>query len=108
LTGVSEVLTASIIRTTVIFINYKQLFENIGLRKVFRPKKDKVSKQFRILGLQSGGFCDLLRFLAIVMTDEMGNAYRILLGKPLEKWSLGRLKDIIKMDLRKIGCQNGA
>ena len=43
--------------------------------------------------------------------EQSRNAYRILVGKPEEKRSLGRLRrrweDNIKMDLREVGCDPG-
>jgi hypothetical protein len=38
----------------------------------------------------------------------MRNAYKILMGKPLRKWPLGRANRQmynIKMDLREVGCK---
>jgi hypothetical protein len=80
-----------------------QVFENELFRKMYGPK-DEVCKQFRIHNQE---FCDLCRYPSIIRIvksrklhcarhvtwmGETKSTYRILVGKPLGKWLLGRLR----------------
>jgi hypothetical protein len=88
------------------------MFENMMLRRISGPKRDEVMGGWRKLHTEElhNLYSDQVK------EDEMGrtcstngakrNAYRILVGKPEGKKSLGRSRrrwvDNIKMDLREI------
>jgi hypothetical protein len=93
------------------------VFENRGLRRIFEPKRDEVTGEWRKLhneelhSLYSSP--DIIRQ---VKANEVGGAcsthrrgekvYKVLVGKPEGKRPLGRPKrrweDGIRMDLREI------
>jgi hypothetical protein len=96
------------------------VFENRVLRRIFGPKRDHVTGDWRKLhneelhNLYSSpntiGTIKSRRMRWAGHVARMGetrNAYRILAGKPEGKRPLGRLRrrwvDNIKMDLREIG-----
>jgi hypothetical protein len=103
--------------------NSLRVFENRVLRRIFGPKRDEVtgewrqlhSKEFHILysspniirQIKSRG----MRWAGHVarMGDER-NVYRVLMGKPEGKKPLGRPRrrweDRIRMDLREIGWES--
>jgi hypothetical protein len=75
-----------------------QASQNIVLSKIFKPKEYEICQQFSIL--HNKEYCDLYRPQSLVRTvissklrcaghvakiGAMGNAHRILVGKPLEK-----------------------
>jgi hypothetical protein len=94
-----------------------RVFENRVLRKIFGPKKDEVTGEWRklhneelrdlysspsiirIIKLRMGGACST--------NGEKKNAYRLLVGKPEGKRPLGRPRrrwvDNIKMNLGEVG-----
>jgi hypothetical protein len=77
-----------------------RVFENMVLRKIYGPKSDEVTEYYsgnRIKKNEMGGaFC----------TYDRRGTYRVLVGKPERKKTLGirrhRRKDDIKMDLQEI------
>jgi hypothetical protein len=97
-----------------------KVFENRVLRRIFGPKRDEVTGDWRKL---DGGELhnlysspDIIRQIKsrrlrwaghVARMGEGGNVYRVLVGKPEGKRPLGRPRrrweDGIKMDLRKIG-----
>jgi hypothetical protein len=95
------------------------VFENRVLRRVFGPKRDEVTREWR--KLHNEELNDLYSLLLTaggkIETNEMGRAcgaygedrgvHRVLVGKPEEKSPLGRprrrLEDNIKMDLQEVG-----
>jgi hypothetical protein len=96
------------------------VFENRVLRRIFGPKRDEVTGDWRKLhneelhNLYSSP--NIIRMIKsgkmrwaghIARMGETRNAYRILVGKPDGKRPLGRPRrgwvDNIKMDLRVIG-----
>ena len=97
-----------------------RVFENGVLRRIFGPKRDKITREWRTLHNEE--FNDLYSSPNIVrvtksrrigwaghvarMGDRRGIC-RVLVGKPEGKRSLGtprhRWEDI-KMDLQKVGC----
>jgi hypothetical protein len=97
-----------------------RVFENRVLRKIFGPKRDEVTGEWRKLhngelnNLYSSP--DIIRQIKsrrmrwaghVVRMGEGRNVYRFLVGKPEGKRPLGRPRrrweDGIKMDFREIG-----
>ena len=97
-----------------------EVFENMVLRKIFGPMRDKVTGEWR--WLQNEGLNDLystnivrviksrrMRWAGHVarMGEERG-VYRVLVGKPEGKRPMGRPRrrwmDNIMMDLQEVGC----
>ncbi|KAJ4435808.1 hypothetical protein ANN_18427 [Periplaneta americana] len=97
-----------------------RVFENKVLRKIFVAKRDEVTGEWRKLhntelhALYSSP--DIIRNIKsrrlrwaghVARMDESRNAYRVLVGRPEGKRSLGRPRrrweDNIKMDLREVG-----
>jgi hypothetical protein len=96
------------------------MFENRVLRRIFGPKKDEVTGEWR--KLHDKELLDLYSSLSIIRIiksrrmrwaervarkGEKRNAYRLSLGKPEGKSPLGRLRrrwvDNIRMDLGEVG-----
>jgi len=96
------------------------VFENRVLRRVFGPKRDEVTREWR--KLHNEELSDLYSLPNIVWVvksrrmrwaghvariGEGGGVHRLLVGKPEEKRPLGRPRrrweDNIKMDLREVG-----
>jgi hypothetical protein len=99
-----------------------RLFENRVLRRTFGPKRDKVTGEWR--KLHNKELSDLYSLPSIVWvvksrrmkwdghTEYMGekrSIYRVLVGKPVGKRSLGRTRhrweDNIRMDLLEVRCE---
>ena len=98
-----------------------RLFENMVLRRIFRPRRNEVTEEWR--RLHNGELNNLKTSPNIVrviksrrmrwaghvarMGEERGT-YRFLVGKPEGKRPLGRPKhscvDNIRMDLQEVGC----
>jgi hypothetical protein len=96
------------------------MFENMVLRKVFEPKRDSATGEWR--KLYNEDFNDLHcspNFVRVITTRmsweghvarmmERREVYRVLVGKPEGKRPLGRPRrrweDNIKMDLQEVGC----
>ena len=97
------------------------MFENRVLRRIFGPKRDEVTGEWR--KLYNGELNDLycspnivrviksrrMRWAAyVVRMGERGDVYRVLVGKPEGKRPLGKLRrlweDNIKIDLQEVGC----
>jgi hypothetical protein len=96
-----------------------RVFENRMLRRIFGPKRDEVTGEWR--KLHNKVHHDLYSSLSIiriiksrrmrwacnVARMEKGNLYRLLVGKPEGKRPLGRPRrrcvDNIRMDLREMG-----
>jgi hypothetical protein len=96
------------------------VFENRVLRRIFGPKRDEVTGEWR--KFHNGELCnlysspDIIRQIKsrrmrwaghVACMGEGRNVYRFLVGKPEGKRPLGRQRrkweDGIKMDLREIG-----
>jgi hypothetical protein len=93
-----------------------RVFENRVLRRIFGPKRDKVTGGWRKLHNEELNFCSSPSVIRMIKERRlrwaghvagMGktrNAYRILVGKPEGKRPLGRVRrrwvDNIRMDLR--------
>jgi hypothetical protein len=97
-----------------------RVFENRVLRRIFRPKRDEVTGEWRKLHKEQ--LRDLYSSPSIIRTiksrrmrwaghiarmGEKRNAYRLLVGKPEGKSPLGRPRrrwvDIIRMGLGEVG-----
>jgi len=97
------------------------LFENRVLRRIFGPKRGEVRGEWR--KLRNEELNDLysspnsvrvmksrrMRWAGhVALTGERTGVYRVLVGKPEGKRTLGRLRrrreDNIKMDLQEVGC----
>jgi hypothetical protein len=97
------------------------VFENRVLRRIFGPKRDEVTGEWR--KQHNEELRDLYSspsIIRIIMSRRMRwaghvarmgkkrNAYRLLVGKPEEKGPLGRLRrrwvDNIRMDLERADC----
>jgi hypothetical protein len=98
-----------------------RVFENRVLRRIFGPKRDEVTGEWRILhnkelyALYSSP--NMIRVIKsrrlrwaghVARMGERRGACRALVGKPEGRRPLGRPRrrweDNIKMDLRKVGC----
>jgi hypothetical protein len=96
------------------------VFENRVLRKIFGPKRDEVTGEWR--QLHNEELCDLYSSPSIIRiiksrrmrlvghVARMGikrNAYRLLVGKPEGKGPLGRSRrrrvNNVRMDLEEVG-----
>jgi len=97
-----------------------RVFENRVLRRVFGPKRDKVTGEWRKLHNEELNdlYCspNIVRVIKsrrmrwaghVARVGERRGAYRVLVGKPEGKIPLGRsrcrLEDNIKMDLQEVG-----
>jgi len=98
-----------------------RVFENRVLRRIFRPKGDEVTGEWRKLHNEdlhdmhsSPNITRAIKLRKIrwaghvARMGESRNVYRVLVGKPEGKISLGRPRsrweDNIKMDLQEMGC----
>jgi len=98
-----------------------RVFENRVLRRIFGPKRDEVTGEWRKLHNEelSDLYCSLnivrmiksrrMRWAGHVARMGQGRGmYRVLVGKPEGKTRLGRPRsrweDNIKMDLQEVGC----
>ena len=98
-----------------------RVFENRVLRRIFGPKRDKVTSEWRkhhneeLNDLYS--LPNIVRVIKsrrmrwvghVACMEERRGVYGILVGKPEGKRPLGRSrcrwKDNIKMDLQEVGC----
>jgi hypothetical protein len=97
-----------------------RVFENGVLRRIFGPKRDEVTGEWRKLhNEERRNFYSFPNIIRIIKSRRMGwarhiarmkekrNAHRLLVGKPEGKRALGRPRrrwvDNIKMDLGEIG-----
>ena len=97
------------------------VFESRVLRRIFGPKKNEVTREWRKLHndeLNDLYFsCNIVRVIKsrimrwagyIALVGERRGVYRILVGKPEGKKPLGRPRrrweDDIKVDLQEVGC----
>jgi len=98
-----------------------RVFENWVLRRVFWPKRDEVTGEWRKLHNEELNdlYCppNIVRLIKsrrmrwaghVARMGEWRDVYRVLVGKPEGKRPLGRLRrrweDNIKMDLQEVGC----
>ena len=97
------------------------MFENMVLRRIFGPRRDKISGEWRRLHNEelSDPYSspNIVRVIKsrrmrwtghVVRMGEERGAYRVLMGKPEGKRPLGRPRrrwvDNIRMDLQEVGC----
>ena len=96
------------------------MFENRVLRRIFGPKRDEVTREWRKLhneelnDLYSPNIIWVIKLRRmrwvghVVCMEERIGVYRVLVRKPEGKRQLGRpkirWKDNIKMDLQEVGC----
>jgi len=97
------------------------VFENRVLRRIFGPKRDDVTGEWRKLHNEELDdlYCspNIVRMIKsrrmrwaghVARMGEKGGVYMVLLGKPGGKRPLGRPRhrweDNIKMDLQEVGC----
>jgi hypothetical protein len=97
-----------------------RVFENRVLRRIFGPKRDEVTGGWRKVYNEelhnlhpSSSIIKMIKSRRMRWTKHVAqlvdkrNVYRILMGRPEEKRSLGRTRrrcvDNIKMDLREMG-----
>ena len=91
-----------------------RVFENRVLRRVFGPKRDEVTGEWR--KLHNEEFSDIVRVVKsrrirwaghVARMGEGRGVHRVLVGKPEGKRPFGRSRrrweDNIKMDLKKVG-----
>jgi len=102
-----------------------RVFENRAFRRIFGPKRDEVTGEWR--KLHNEGFYDLYSSPNIVRViksrrmrwaghvariGERKGVYAVLVGKPEGKRPLGRHRsrweDNIKMDLQEVGVWTGS
>jgi hypothetical protein len=94
------------------------VFENRVLRRIFRPKRDEVTGEWRKLHNEELHYSSpsIIRIIKsrrirwaghVARMGEKRNAYRLLVGKPEGKRPLGRSRrrwvDNIRMDLGEVG-----
>jgi hypothetical protein len=96
------------------------MFENWALRRIFGPKRGKVTGEWRKPHNEELNDLDSSPNIVLVIKSRMrwvGHAahmgerrgvYRILVGRPEDKGPLGRPRrrwqDNIKMDIQEVGC----
>ena len=94
-----------------------RVFQNMVLRRIFRPRKDEVTGEWRRMhneelnDLYSSPNIKSIRMRWVGHVAHMGEergVNRVLVGKPEGKRPLGRPRrrwvDNIRMDLQKVGC----
>ena len=96
------------------------MFENMVLRRIFGPRRDEVTGEWRRLHNEELNLYSSPNIVRMIksrrlrwaghvarMGEERG-AYRVLVGKPEGKRPLGRRRhrrvDNIRMDLQEVGC----
>ena len=98
------------------------MFENMVLRRIFGPRRDEVTGDWRRLhneelndlytSLNTARVIKSRRMRWVGHVERMGEekgVYRVLVGKPEGKSPMGRPRrrwvDNIKMDLQEVGCR---
>jgi hypothetical protein len=97
-----------------------RVFENKALRRIFGPKRDEVTGEWRRLHNIEHYALYSLNIIRVIKSRRLGwaghvarmgerrGAYRASVGKPEGRRPLGRPRlrweDNIKMDLREVGC----
>jgi len=99
----------------------RRVFENRVLRKIFGPKRDKVTREWRkVQNEELNDLYSLPNSIRVIKSRRMRwaghvtrmgerrGAYRDLVGKPKGKRPLGRPRcrreNNIKTDLQEVGC----
>ena len=98
-----------------------RVFENMVLRRIFGPRRDEVTEEWRRLHSEelNGLYCspNIVRVIKsrrmrraghVARMGEEREVYWVLVGKPEGRRSLGRPRrrwvDNIRMDLQEVGC----
>ena len=98
-----------------------KVFENRVLRRIFGPKRDEITGEWRKLHNEelhdlhfSPTFVRVIKsrrmrwVIHVARMGERGGVYRIVVGKPERKRTLRRpsrrWEDNIRMDLQEVGC----
>ena len=94
-----------------------RVFENVVLRRIFGPRRDEVTGEWRRLHNDLYTSPNIARVIKsrrmrwvghVARMGEERGAYRVLVGKPEGKRQLGRPRrrwvDNIRMDLQEVGC----
>jgi len=98
-----------------------RMFENMVLRKIFGPRRDEVTGEWRRLHNEELNYLySSPNIVRVIKSRSMGWAvrvarmgeergvYRVLVGKPEGKRPVGRPRlrwvDYIRMDLQEVGC----
>jgi len=98
-----------------------RVFENMVLRRIFEPRRDEVTGEWRRLHNEElNDLCSLPNTVRVIKSRRMRwtghvarmgekrGAYRVLVGKREGKRPLGRPRrrwvDNIRMDLQEVGC----
>ena len=89
-----------------------RVFENRVLRRIFGPRRDEVTGEWRKLHNeeQNDLYCspNIVRAGRVALMGERRGVYRILVGKPEGRIPLERPRRRweynIKMDLQEVGC----
>ena len=105
----------------IIIIIMLRVFENMVLRRIFGPRRDEVTEEWRRLHNEELNdlYCspNIVRVIKsrrmrwaghVARMGEERGMYRVLVGKPEGKRPLGRPRrrwvDNIRMDLQEVGC----
>jgi len=97
------------------------LFENMVLRRIFGPRRDEVTREWRRMRnkelndlYSSPNIVRVIKLRSmrwaghVARMGEKKGVYRVLVGKPEGKRPLGRPRrrwvDNIRMDLQEVGC----
>jgi hypothetical protein len=99
-----------------------EVFENRVLRRIFGPKRDEVTVEWRKIHNEELNLYSSSNIIRVIKSRRMRleghvagmgerrSVYRVLMGKPPRKRPLGRPKrrweDNIKMDLQKVRCES--
>jgi hypothetical protein len=105
----------------IVTLRRLRVFENRVLRRIFGPRRDEVTGEWRrlhneeLIDLYSSP--NIVRVIKsrrmrwaghVALMGERSGAYRVLVGKPEGRRPLGRPRrrweDNIKTDLREVGC----
>jgi len=98
-----------------------RVFENMVLRRIFGPRRDEVTGEWRILHNEElNNLYPLPNIVRVIKSRRMRwaghvarmgeerSVYRVLVGKPEGRRPLGRPRhrwvDNIRMDLQEVGC----
>ena len=86
-----------------------RVFENRLVRRIFGPKRDEVTGEWRKLHNEELNDLRRMRWVGhVAPMGERRGVYRVLVGKPQGKKSLDRPRrrrqDNIKMDLQELEC----